>query len=784
MLSRSRTGLRFLLGTFLLALLPGEMAIAQVKADASLELVAQLREFEGTVYSADERKERRLGEMLSLDVRARRTAVNQRETAAWREMKSREEWERYRDAKINALRASLGEFPPVPADLKVKVTRTIDGDGFRIENVVFESRPGLWVTANLYSPASAAKGQTSATPPLAKGGRPGILICHSHHNPKTQSELQDMGMTWARLGCVVLVPDQLGHGERRQHPFVDEKSYTGSFRPTRQDYYFRYNSAMQLHTIGESLVGWMAWDMMRGVDLLLSRPGVDPKKIILLGSVAGGGDPTAVTAAIDPQIAAVVPFNFGGPQPETTFPLPPNPEDSFNYAGGGSWESTRNLRLSMRDGFLPWVIVGSVAPRRLIYAHEFKWDREHDPVWARFQKIFAWYDAPNHLSSTNGSGKVTGTGPENTHCNNIGAVHRKPMYADFKQWFDIPEPAEEYQKRVPASDLLCLTPKIVAEIKPRRLCDVAAELGASRAAAARAKLAALNPAARHTQLRKDWTRLLGDIEPAAEAAVTHREPAQVGLHAAERFIVQVGVGIEVPVLLVLPERKAGSRVPVVVGVAQGGKREFLVQRAETIAALLEGGIAVCLPDLRGTGETRPNDDSRGRQSTATSLSSTELMLGRTLVGLRLKDLRTVIGALRRRAEINTKRIALWGDSFAAPNPADTQFAAPHDAEMLPRQSEPLGGLLALLGGLYEDDIGAVAVQGGLAGFDSLLQSPFCYVPHDAIVPGAIAAGDLSTVTETLSPRPVRLEGLVDGLNRRVSAAAPATALADWLRTHL
>ena len=69
------------------------------------------------------------------------------------------------------------------------------------------------MTANLYLPAK---------PPRTM---PGILISHSHHNPKTQGELQDMGMTWARSGCLVLVIDQLGHGERRQHPFRTEADY-------------------------------------------------------------------------------------------------------------------------------------------------------------------------------------------------------------------------------------------------------------------------------------------------------------------------------------------------------------------------------------------------------------------------------------------------------------------------------------------------------------------------------------------------------------------------------
>jgi hypothetical protein len=68
--------------------------------------------------------------------------------------------------------------------------------------------------------------------------------------------------------------------------------------------------------------------------------------------------------------------------------------------GGGSWESTRNIRLSGSTGFLPWVIVGSVAPRGLIHAHEFAWDQEHDPVWARYQTIWGFYGAKEKLASS------------------------------------------------------------------------------------------------------------------------------------------------------------------------------------------------------------------------------------------------------------------------------------------------------------------------------------------------------------------------------------------------
>jgi dienelactone hydrolase len=745
---------------------------------------------DGTVFS-DPGDRQRMAEMWARDMRQRRIAANNRETEAWRLVRSRKEWEEFRDARLEALRRSLGEPLDVPVDLKIAVTATVRGKGYQIENLVFESRPGLLVTANLYGPTEPGKAM------------PGILICHSHHNPKSQSELQEMGVLWARQGCLVLVMDQLGHGERRQHPFRSKEDFAGDFRPGRQDYYFRYNAGMQLHLVGESLIGWMVWDLMRGVDLLLSRPGIDTARILLLGAVAGGGDPAAVTAALDPRIAAAVPFNFGGPQPETVFPLPADAE-SFNYFGGGSWESTRNLRLSAGDGFAPWVIVGSVAPRRLVYAHEFAWDRERDPVWHRLETIYSFYELrkenppdPNEsaftrLASTHGAGSVRGTGPGNTHCNNIGPEHLVAVHAAFERWFQIPGPRREDLPHHSADELTCLTPAAAVDRPMRPLCELAREIGARRVAAARERLARLSPADRREVLCRDWGRLLGDVEPKQEPKVLKtREPTrgltpparQESLQArVERLALEVEPGIVVPLVLLTPEKPTTDKRPVVVGISQAGKQAILEHRDKVIADILDAGVAVCLPDLRGTGETKP-DDGRGRNSPATSLSSAELMLGQTALGTRIRDLRSVLRFLRARPEFDARRVVLWGDSFASRNPRDRNLAVPLDAaESLPL-AEPLGALVVLLTALFEEEVHAVSARGGLTGFQSLLASPFVYVPHDVIVPGALTAGDLCDVVAGLAPRHIQLADLVDGGNRPLTAEETALAFADVNATY-
>jgi len=144
------------------------------------------------------------------------------------------------------------------------------------------------------------------------------------------------------------------------------------------------------------------------------------------------------------------------------------------------------------------------------------------------------------------------------------------------------------------------------------------------------------------------------------------------------------------------------------------------------------------------------------------------MLGQTMLGARLRDLRTVCRYVRGRPEFRAGSVSLWGDSFAATNPHGQSLAAPLDADNLPEHSEPLGGLLALFGALFEDEVQAIYIRGGLVSYGSLLQSPYCYFPHDCIVPGALTTGDLGEVAAALAPRPLRLASLVDGLNRCVT----------------
>lgn len=723
-------------------------------------LTAALEKF--TLPEMPDELKQQLRDYVPNDLKARRDAANRKSTAEWEAITNREQWEKFRKEKIILLRKSLGlsfagdDWKP-PQTRKHEIGGTIKGAGYRIDKIVYPSAYGQWITANLYIPEPA------------RAKMPGFVISHAHHTPKEQGELQDMGVLWARAGCYVLVPDHLGHGERRQHPFQSKADYDKDFQVSRQDYYFRYDLNLQLNLVGESLMGCLASDLMSGVSLLLNQPGIDREKIILLGAVAGGGDPCAVAAALDERITCAAPFNFGGPQPETRYPLPEGVE--FNYGGSGGWESTRNLAFSYRDGFLPWTIVGSIAPRRLIYAHEFSWDRDHDPVWARFQKIYAWYDKPDHLASTHGHGTLTSKDPPGSHCTHIGKTHRKQMHEALAKWFDIKLPGgEESTERRDSSELKCWTAELREKLKPEPL---RVSLKARFDRAAKPYLQAGGSSAYPG--RTDW---LGD-----EVSLGSAKIRQTVARFAEKRLV--------PVLLIEPASPATKEMLAVVVFTRGDKQTFVRQRSAVISQLVDAGVSLVLPDLYGSGLTGTGSDL-GRRSSNTGRSSTLAMhahafVGGGLVDEQVQDAFALLKWLNSGRGWELPKIALWSDSLIPPNAPGINLKIPRDDDSrLPRGPDPLPHLVAArVGALVKSEV--LYRRGSVSSLGSALEESLVLLPHDA-VPYPLPQDHLwprlpdSTV--------VRQDQTVDALNREVPPTDgkpdnhdPQTAAA-WLISQL
>ena len=189
------------------------------------------------------------------------------------------------------IKRCFGPFPE-KTPLNARTTRVIERDTYRIENVIFESRPGFFVTANLYIP----KGRTTPMPGV-------VGTCGHSLNGKAQEAYQSFAQGLARLGYVVLIFDPVGQGERFQYLTPDLKSrYKGGVGE-------HIHMGNQQVLIGESLCSWFAWDGIRALDYLLTRDEVDPNHIGVTGN-SGGGTQTAWLCGVEQRWTMAAPACF------------------------------------------------------------------------------------------------------------------------------------------------------------------------------------------------------------------------------------------------------------------------------------------------------------------------------------------------------------------------------------------------------------------------------------------------------------------------------------------
>src|SRR5262249_28026789 len=134
----------------------------------------------------------------------------------------------------------------------------------------------------------------------------------------------------------------------------------------------------------------------------------------------------------------------------------------------------------------------------------FEWDDKFDPVWARYQKLYAWHKAAENLSSLHGKGQVTQSADVATHCNHIGPPHLKQIYPTFKRWFGMAVPEEKLPERRAPVEFKCITDAVKRE--PAHL-QILAE-AKKRIESTRAELSRLPADERISLLRERYGRAL------------------------------------------------------------------------------------------------------------------------------------------------------------------------------------------------------------------------------------------------------------------------------------
>lgn len=206
-------------------------------------------------------------------------------------IKDKESLELYTDKMRERFIQKMGGIPYEPSlPLNAKTVKTIEEEALIIENIIFESRPGIYVTATLYMPKKR-KEPCGAV----------LFQCGHADEGRLYTQYQRVARIIAMSGVIVLVQDPTGQGER----YMNYESSVGALMTATEHQYF----GNQCHLVGDSPMRYFIGDAMRGIDYLESRPEVDKDKIGLTGS-SGGGTLTTYMMVCEKRAKAAAPGTF------------------------------------------------------------------------------------------------------------------------------------------------------------------------------------------------------------------------------------------------------------------------------------------------------------------------------------------------------------------------------------------------------------------------------------------------------------------------------------------
>jgi len=199
--------------------------------------------------------------------------------------KSLAEFQTVRAARKRSLMKSLGLDPMPPrTPLNARITGTIQREGYRIEKLVFESRPRFYVTAHLYIPDG----------PVQK--RPVVVNVNGHwSHKKDEDRLQLPAAFQALQGYMAITIDSPGWS------FEGNSLIERRAEGDHNDFFLIQG--------GTNTTGYYVWDCMRALDYLSTRPEADMSRIGITGA-SGGGLATLYTFAADDRYSAAVPVVY------------------------------------------------------------------------------------------------------------------------------------------------------------------------------------------------------------------------------------------------------------------------------------------------------------------------------------------------------------------------------------------------------------------------------------------------------------------------------------------
>jgi len=206
-----------------------------------------------------------------------------------------EEWQSTLRAKVTEL---IGGLPSERQPLRPVTLETRAFPGYRREKIVFDSRPGVSVLAYLLLPATArTPAATVICVPGHGRGVDDIVGIDEQGRERTDKAgyQHDFAIQVAEAGVAAVAIEPMAFGCRRDPINARQGLSRKGCEP----------AAGGALLLGETMITWRVWDVMRTLDYIATRPELDSSRVGCMG-ISGGGTATLFSAALEPRIRAAL----------------------------------------------------------------------------------------------------------------------------------------------------------------------------------------------------------------------------------------------------------------------------------------------------------------------------------------------------------------------------------------------------------------------------------------------------------------------------------------------
>jgi dienelactone hydrolase len=594
---------------------------------------------------------------------------------------------------------------PERTPLNARITGQFERPGYRVQKLVYESRPRVFISANLYLPNSG------------KAPHPGVLFQMGHSSSgKAYDSYQKCCQGLASLGHVVLAFDPMGQGERIAYP---DASGTNTRLGSATDEHDL--PGKQFLLLGASISGFQVWDAIRGLDYLAAHELVDPARLASTGQ-SGGATLTMLLGCVDDRLAAAA-VSSG------------NTEDfacrDFNPPGSTD-DAEQDFIGSGRLGFDRWDLLYPLVPKPLLIevsAHDFfgtysprylQDGREH---YDRLANTYKLLGKPEHL------------GWESTPLTH-GLTYslRLSIYNWFERWLmNSNRVIREEPPVSPESDATLWvgpTGNVVRDFGSLRPFDLITQ-----------KAAEIRP----DSSSQDWINGLGIRQAASHLKLATLSTVPLLGARVSACEVNSAADVWVPAWYFVPDHSPVTGSTLLLLDDRGRNRE--AHEDALYHLLARKGRSICAADIRGMGDMSP-EVGRGNPGYTIDHAKDEeyawasLILGESLLAQRITDILALVQALRNRPGQGSAPVSLAARGNLTV-PALFAFAA------CPQ-------------------IASLYLAGGLLSIASVLRTENYRLPLANFAWNLYRMTDLPLLASQAAPRSIHLAGTLDAANQSLT----------------